>query len=284
MRLRSSLRVRSAAQLANGRGWHRTRFNRWSKGAPLHKTPGMSTMWMLRESSTVIALTYEEARAKLNRLQYTSDITSGPDENTRKRKRCPPQRYLTESSEEDVADKSTKRRRTRPLLSESSDDSLSVPDPPPIPETFPQAISTRSRPDASTSADGHQFVGFSSQAEVEAYEDQNPSLPFDDTSQQQLQLSRMSNPGSLTPSAVPSPLTETQQPREVSRQRRQLRQQSSGDEFQKQVLRTLYMVRVAQQQHGDMLQELCSRKTHSEDYARPPPGTHCFPVRNISPA
>ncbi|XP_064461888.1 uncharacterized protein LOC135372103 [Ornithodoros turicata] len=87
----------------------------------------------------------------------------------------------------------------------------------------------------------------------------------------------MSNPGSFTPSAVPSPLTETQQPREVSRQRRQLRQQSSGDEFQEQVLRTLYMVRVAQQQHGDVLQELCSHKTHSEDDARPSPALIASP-------
>ncbi|XP_064463677.1 uncharacterized protein LOC135374675 [Ornithodoros turicata] len=277
--------------------------------------------------------TYEEARSKLDRFQYTSDAATESGGKARKRKR--PQRFLDDSSEDDdPISAAGKRRRVHPLLSDVDDDVLPVEDLPSIPASFPQATATgkgshsrvsgtllapsASQPQVqgmhilhmdiqqmqmqcsakfmlccSFSAPYESFLnsarqqpGVTDVVSSEPHSSRSSSCIFSphtaphesflNSARQQPGVTEVvsSEPhSSRSSSSIFSPHTGQSQAEhsvEEDQQPRRFRQPSSIQEFQKQVLRLLYILRHRQQQHGDMLQELCSRNAFPEQVLLPP--------------
>ncbi|XP_064469889.1 uncharacterized protein LOC135384623, partial [Ornithodoros turicata] len=193
--------------------------------------------------------TYEEARDKLERAQYTSDVNSDTPNEGVKRKRFPPSRFIEETDEPLSEISSTQHtltfivasagtaKHSRPLpLSESEpeDDKDSEDDAPPIPENFPTCPIFEHK-----SGGGHTSSQGSSRA----------------------QLSQGSNSSSLyEASSVASREILGGDSRESGHQPKHA---LATAEFQRQVLKLLQQIRLTQQGDSDLLRELCSQRTAS---------------------
>ncbi|XP_064479624.1 uncharacterized protein LOC135392887 [Ornithodoros turicata] len=198
--------------------------------------------------------TYEEAYQKLDLIQYTSDVNtdSGTEQQKRKRARTMPQRFL-----EDVTEhvKQGKRKRIQPLPEESDSEADEVlPGMPPIPSNFPQSSA------AVVPVDDHGSTSPLERAFPEAYGmgDDDDRAPCNENI-------------ILTPrESVGTPQGPRRTTQNVSQSVPQHKTLLPEEEFQRQVLRLLHIMRLALQQQGDLLQEVCSQNiTHSRAATSP---------------
>ncbi|XP_064468828.1 uncharacterized protein LOC135383181 [Ornithodoros turicata] len=187
--------------------------------------------------------TYQDANSKLNAAQYTSDINSASDTGCQKRTPVP-LRHFDDYAEVPALGSQTRRKRKRIESFDSDtdvDDVDTLPSPPPFPTPFPERgnnnfASHHTSPTGSIVQSGsvNSDLNHCGQDEPETHD--NSGQAFQD-----IRVDLLAGEGSLPQSRKQKVVPH--------------------EEFQRQAMRLLHMMRLTQLQHGEVLEELCSRHT-----------------------
>ncbi|KAM7282031.1 uncharacterized protein LOC115316529 [Ixodes scapularis] len=183
--------------------------------------------------------TYEQARKKLERSQYTSELSSDSERPQGKRKRRPPPQW-SQSDEESVRHKPTKAAPRKV---------------PAVPADFPQ-VSNTSFPGLFTAAskEGSSSAGRQSSSVPDDLGNFAPEICVQGSSHSQAPSDSSEN-GSILDTDIRS-LQESSSPVE-GLQASEL-QDPQDQAFKQHVLRLLNIMRFTLQQHGEMLNKLCA--------------------------
>ncbi|KAM7282033.1 uncharacterized protein ISCGN_002189 [Ixodes scapularis] len=176
--------------------------------------------------------TYEQARKKLERSQYTSELSSDSERPQGKRKRRPPPQW-SQSDEESVRHKPTKAAPRKV---------------PAVPADFPQGLFTAASKEGSSSA------GRQSSSVPDDLGNFAPEICVQGSSHSQAPSDSSEN-GSILDTDIRS-LQESSSPVE-GLQASEL-QDPQDQAFKQHVLRLLNIMRFTLQQHGEMLNKLCA--------------------------